>query len=189
MQGFFTDPAPTRIAVLFGALSLSLTTGAAATSGDLFDRYFSNILGGPPCFARTYDEAHLKAHPTQRVRSIEVDLAKTNSDGSPNSADRFELGFALMLTTSPEWYGQAASCKAGEKGFDCFLEGDGGSFRLSPAPGAGLRLDTSENGLTLEGTSDTIELSGTEGDDRVFDLAPSKDECEASRDFFEGGNE
>jgi hypothetical protein len=104
-------------------------------------------------------------------------------------ADRFELGFALMLKTSPEWYGQAASCRTGNTAFECFLEGDGGVFRLTPLANGSLRLETGENGLAFEGASDAIELSGKTGDDKTFDIASSKAECEAARAFFEGGNE
>jgi hypothetical protein len=189
MQGFSRTWPIKRLPLLLGTLSLAMAGQASATSGDLYDRYFSNILAGRPCFARTYDDTDLQTHPAQRVRSIEIDLAKTNSDGSPNSADRFELGFALMLAAKDEWYGQAASCKAGDNAFDCFLEAEGGIFRLKPFADGGLRLETGETGLTIEGTADTVELSGTEGGDRVFDLLPSKGECDAARASFEGGNE
>ena len=175
-------------AALAGIASQFLPRTAAATPDDLFNRFFSNVLDGRPCYARTYDEKHLKAHSAQRVQRIEIDLSKTNSDGTPNTSDRFELGFALMLTTSPEWYGQAASCKTGAVDFECFLEADGGLFRLTPTDGGGLRLKTGETGLALEG-SDAVELSGKSGEDRVFDLVPSKEECEAATTFFERGNE
>jgi hypothetical protein len=174
---------------LLGAAPLNVTRASATTSDDLYNRYFANVLDGPPCFARTYSDEHLKIHSTQRVRSIEIDLSKANSDGKPNMADRFELGFALMLKTSPEWYGQAASCRTGNTAFECFLEGDGGVFRLTPLANGGLRLETGENGLAFEGASDAIELSGKTGDDKTFDIASSKAECEAARAFFEGGNE
>ena len=72
--------------------------------------------------------------------------------------------------------------------FECFLEADGGLFRLTPTDGGGLRLKTGETGLALEG-SDAVELSGKSGEDRVFDLVPSKEECEAATTFFESGNE
>jgi hypothetical protein len=160
-----------------------------AAPDDLYDRYFGNVLAGPPCFARTYGDTHFKTHTTQRVRSIEIDLSKVNSDGRPNTADHFELGFALMVRTSAEWYGQAASCNTGDNAFECFLEGDGGLFRLTPLANGGLRLETGEAGIALEGESDTIELSGKSGDDRIFDLVPSKDECDDARAFFQGGNE
>jgi hypothetical protein len=179
-----------RFAVLpLGATLLSVTIAFAASSDDLYDRYFSNVLAGRPCFARTYDAAHLAAHAGQRVRSIEISLAKKNFDGSPNSADRFELEFALMVKSSPEWYGQAAICRTTEAAFECFLKADGGLFRLTPLSDGGLRLDTGEAGIALEGATDTIELSGKTGGDRSFDLVASKTECEAAHAFIEDGNE
>jgi hypothetical protein len=171
------------------ASGVSVLPSAAATSDDLYNSYFENVLDGAPCFARTYDEAHLKDHPAQRVRKIEIDLSKQNSDGTPNSADRFEIGFGLMLTSGPEWYGQAASCKTNDADFECFLEGDGGVLRLSPRDGGGLRLETGENGIALQGGAGEIELSGKTGEDRAFDVAQSKEECRSASAFFEGGNE
>jgi hypothetical protein len=169
-------------------VSLLLPCAAAATSEDLFNKFFANVLDGRPCYAQTFDDGYLAAHTAQRVRSIEIDLSKANSNATPNTADRFELGFALMLKTSPEWYGQAASCKTTDAGFECFLESDGGLFRLTPIAGGGLRLETGDTGIALEG-SDSIQLSGEVREDKAFDLVPSKEECEAATAFFENGNE
>jgi hypothetical protein len=185
----FSKWALSTVRALLLSVIPNVSIAIAATPDDLYDSYFANVLDGAPCFARTYDDAHLKKRPAQRVRKIEIDLSKQNSDGTPNSANRFEIGFALMLTTSPDWYGQAASCKTSGTDFECYLESDGGIFRLTPRNGGGLRLETGENGISLEGSSGDIELSGKEGDDRVFDLVQSKEECESASAFFEGGNE
>jgi hypothetical protein len=178
----------TSAAALVGVASILAAGTATATQEDMFNRFFANVLDGRPCYARTYDETYLKAHEAQRVQSIEIDLSRTTTGGAPNTADRFELGFALLLKTSPEWYGQAASCRTTEAGFDCFLEGDGGLFKLTPIEGGGLRLETGETGIALEG-SDTVELSGKGGIDRVFELVPSREECDAANAFFESGGE
>jgi len=167
----------------------TISLAMAATSDDLYNSYFANVLDGAPCFARSYDEARLKVHPDQRVQKIEIDLAKQNSDGTPNSADRFELGFALMLASGADWYGQAASCRTDDSYFECFLEGDGGVFRLTPQKDGGLRLETGDNGLSLEGSDKEVELSGKDGGDRVFDLVSSKEECQSAATFFAGGND
>jgi hypothetical protein len=189
-MNFVAKCAVGAIAALFAVAIPQIGPQAlAATSDDLFNRYFANVLDGPPCFAMSYSDAHLAAHGAQRVKSIEIDLSKANADGTPNASDRFELGFALMLKSSPEWYGQAASCKTNDSAFECYLEGDGGVFRLLPQDNGGLRLETGENGIALEGATDAIELSGKTGDDRVFDLVASKDECAAARAFFDTGNE
>jgi hypothetical protein len=177
-----------RTTALLFCVVLTIPQTATASRQDLYDRFFANVLAGQPCFARTYDDAYLAAHPKQQVQSIEIDLSKSNSDGTPNTPDHFELGFALMLKTSPEWYGQAASCETGDEGFDCYLEADGGVFRLTPTNDGGLRLQTGDNGVVLEG-SDSVQLSGKTGDDRVFDLVPAKEECEAANAYFSSDGE
>lgn len=185
-----TRKAITLIALCFVVAELSLSLGSRAsaeTGDDLFNRYFANVLDGAPCYARTYDDQHLKSHAAQKVRSIEVDLSKHNADGSPNSSEKFELGFAVMTRRSPEWFGQTASCHASDSAFDCYLEGDGGLFRLTPTAD-GLKFETGENGIDFEGT-EALELSGKTGDDRVFDLAPAKEECAAASAFFDTGNQ
>lgn len=187
-MGFFSNLV-LRIGRALVISLVSVLPSSAATSDDLFNSYFANVLDGAPCFARTYDDAHLRDHPAQRVRKIEIDLSKQNSDGTPNSADRFEIGFGLMLTSGPEWYGQAASCKTNDTDFECFFEGDGGVFRLAPQNGGGLRLETGDNGIALQGGAGVIELSGKTGEDRAFDLTLSKEECRSASAFFEGGNE
>ena len=123
------------------------------------------------------------------MRKIEIDLAKTNSDGTPNSPDHFALDFAVMLTSGSDWFGQAASCKTNDADFECNLAGDGGLFRLTPQKDR-LRLETGEEGISIEGLSGgDIELSGKDGIDRSFDLVPSKEECQEAAAFFEGGND
>jgi hypothetical protein len=188
MGAFSRSAAGAAQAVLLSFVP-NFSLAIAATSDDLFNDYFSNVLAGPPCFARTYDDAHLQSHPDQRVRAIEVDLSKSNSDGTPNSADRFGLSFALTLTSGPEWYGQAASCKTNETDFECYLESDGGVFRLIPQKGGGLRLETGESGISLEGSDKDVELTGKNGIDRVFDLVPSKEECQAAAAYLGGGDD
>ena len=167
----------------------SLTSASAATSDDLYNRYFANVLDGAPCFARTYDEAFLGEHPSHTVRKIEIDLAKKNADGMPNSSDRFEIGFGLMLRSAPDWYGEAATCKTNDADFECFLKGDGGIFRLLPQSGGGLRLETSEEGIAIEGGAGEVQIAGKGDDeDRTFDLVQSKVECQSASAYFEGSN-
>ncbi len=167
---------------------VSVLPSSAATSDDLYNSYFANVLDGAPCFARSYDEPFLKEHPAQRVRKIEIDLSKQNSDGTPNTADRFEIGFGLMLKSGPDWYGQAARCKTNDADFECFLEGDGGVFRLTPQNGGGLRLEPGDSGIAIQGGAGDVELNDKTGDDRAFDLVQSKEECRSASAFFDGSN-
>ncbi|RUO98988.1 hypothetical protein [Hyphomicrobium sp.] len=176
----------TKAAVL--SLVPNVSLAVAATSDDLFNTYFANVLDGRPCFARTYEDKELAAHPDQRVRAIEIDLSKANADGTPNTPDRFQLGFALMLKSGPEWIGQTASCRTNDTDFECYVSGDGGVFSLTPKDGGELRLQTGDDGLALESSDKDIEL-GKDGGDSVFDLKPSKAECQAASAFFEGGSD
>ncbi len=70
----------------------ALSLGAsAATAGDIYARYFAGADRGKPCYARSYDAAHLLAHPKQKVRRIEVDFDKNVGEGvgAKNSAAKF----------------------------------------------------------------------------------------------------
>ncbi len=174
--------------ILFGAL-LGLSLPAAAGPAALFNTYFGKAQDGTVCFARTYDNAHLEKHPVQKVEIIEIDMAKFNLNGSPNTPDFFDLGFGIRLRTSPDWYGQAATCKTEVDGFRCFLEGDGGLFRLTPEGPNSLKLETGNYGIALEGAKDAITLDGNSGGDKVFILNASRAECDAARSFFNTKNE
>ena len=163
--------------------------GAALAADSLFDIYFASKPNGATCYGRTYDAAHLKAHPEQKVQRIEIDSEKLNPDGKLNTAERFELGFAIQSMSSAEWYGQNSICKSSATSIDCYLEGDGGLFKLTPAEGGGLRMETGGYGIAIEGSNDALQLSGKDGDDRVFILNASRDQCDAATAFFKSGSE
>ena len=174
----------TSLAVIALLIPVHALAADAAPPASFFDQWFANAQGGTPCYGRSFDDAHLNAHTKQLVRRIEIDMTKSNASGIANTAERFELGFGLMLAKSAEWYGQAAICKSSEASADCFLEGDGGRFKLTPMPDGALKLETGDYGIALEGASDTIALSGSDGDDRVFLLKAARDECDAAAAFF-----
>lgn len=180
-----------RTALFCGSCVLAL--GAVTTPQSLadapkspfFDTVFATAQDGKPCYGRTYDDAHLKSHPSQKVRRIEIDMDKTDSNERANTAERFELGIAVMTTKSGEWYGNAAYCKAAEQSAECYIDGDGGKFKLTAADDGAVRLETGDYGISFEGEKDFIELSGTGGDDRVFLLKPGRDECDAASRYFD----
>lgn len=142
-----------------------------AKAADIYTRYFAGVNAGKPCYARYYDTAHLKAHPRQTVRRIEVDFdAGWRDDGGKNRAADFEAGIGFMLKRSGEWYGQELHCKVAGNGFACDLEADGGSIRLIPH-GDALRLEVAGRGvIAAEGAKDFAEFGGPKGDDNVFIL-------------------
>jgi hypothetical protein len=137
-----------------------LFTGAAS-AGVLEERFGD----GGTCYARTYDKAHLKQHPKQRVREIVL----TNLQGETGedvSAWDVVLDFGFTLTDGND-YSAVAYCKNDQ----CSLEGDGGRFEAVAAKDGGLRLSVVGNFLELEG------FDGTSGnlaksDDKVFLVYP-----------------
>ena len=147
----------------------------AAAKSTFFEQFFLNAQSGSPCYARTYDAAHLKDHDKQTVRSIEIELSQENVSDIPNTPERFELGFGLKVRKSDDWFTGAAICSAsGDDEANCFIEGDGGRFRLTAASDGAVKLETGDYGLALEGEKDFMSISGKDGDDRVFVLTPAR---------------
>lgn len=160
-------------------------TAVAVAADDLYTRYFAGVAGGKPCYARHYDDAHLKAHPKQKVRRIEIDFdvnERSDPDGK-NGPANFQAGIGFMPKGSPAWYGQALVCKTAGNRFECYLEADGGSFVLIPR-GDALRLEITGgpgSDIHAEGEKDFGAFGGPDGDDRVF-ILPRADRklCDAS---------
>lgn len=146
----------------------------AAAADDIYSRYFANADHGRPCYLRDYDDAHLRSHPKQTVRRIFIDFdVNTRSDETrKNGPDNFEAGIGFMLKRSPEWYGQALSCKSVADRFECALEADGGMLTLTPDKDA-LRLTVAGSAgadIHAEGEKDFGSFGGRGSDDRVFIL-------------------
>jgi hypothetical protein len=167
------------IALMVGGVS------NAVAADDLYTRYFAGVADGKPCYARYYDDAHLRTHPKQQVRRIEIDF-DVNERSDPqtkNSATYFQAGIGFMLKRSSEWYTQALSCKVAGTRFECYLEADGGTFVLIPR-GDALRLEITggpDADIHAEGGKDCGEFGGRGSDDRAF-LLPRTDRklCDAA---------
>ncbi|MEQ1716122.1 MAG: hypothetical protein ABL907_09085 [Hyphomicrobium sp.] len=174
-----------KVAALGPTLGAALAAWTAMAAADdaptLYQSHFAGLANGTPCYARSYTAEHLKAHPEQKVRKIELDMDRTNAAGKPMTEEAMELGFGVQLKTSPEWYTNVAICKSAGAEIQCFLEGDGGRFRLTAAEDGALKLETGDYGIAMEGTKDFIDLPGDKGDDRVFLLYPApQSECDAA---------
>lgn len=114
------------------------------------------------CYARHYDDAHLAAHPRQRVTAIYLSNTALPDPGYKGML--LDFGFT---TRDGEHYSANAYCTERD---ECGLEGDGGSFEVSET-GDGLRIEVGEF-LGLEGRKG---WSGdlAESDDRVFLIFPA----------------
>jgi len=141
------------------AAALAITPASAAGLGDTFAD-----LG--TCYARHYDDAHLRSHPKQRVASVYL-FAGDHSDEPGRAHFDAVLDFGFTLRDG-ESYAAVAYCE----GESCSLEGDMGSFTVSAGRDDGLRLEIGDF-VEIEGKAGT---SGNlaESDDRVFLLYPAR---------------
>lgn len=118
----------TRMAVLGAVLAgLGAVAGAAETPMVGFlDPNFKR------CDARSYDDAHMKAHPKQTVTAIAFSFLPASADDKAAGAISATIAVTLKGSTTP-LYG-AAYCTNGAKasGFDvdCIIDEDGGRFSL-----------------------------------------------------------
>lgn len=146
---------------------LAVWAAAGAASADVM----GDLTTSGVCWLRTYDAAHLRAHPRQRV--IEFGLVNANLliDPSARRAGEVSLGFTFQLRGERQAYNGMAVCRRAGAGADCGVEGDGGRFRLDPRPGGGLRLTVSR--LVVEGDNGFSPDLGA-SDDRVLDLTHAR---------------
>ena len=137
------------IAILAGSLA---TQGAAQTLG--------------PCYARVYTEKHLSEHPEQKVAMISFGRSEYQAGGQIVNYD-----LHVQLNGQTEVYQGNAYCEASVEGFACGMEGDAGAVLVVPRAGDEILIVVHPVGVSFEGDSDVLRLSGRKGDDREFLLA------------------
>lgn len=150
--------------LLVGAV-LTVLSAAPLQAASVLDPY----LGNPgDCYARKYDEAHLRDHPRQMVESFYL----SHHDDWQDPAGELTLKFGFSTRNGRDYEG-VAICNESR----CGVEGDGGAFSVT-ARGDGVRLDVdTQLGLWAESAVDVIDLSET--DDTVFLLYPeSRKACQ-----------
>ena len=151
-----------------------LIPGANAEAGFLDEAFAATKEGRVSCYARQYDDAHLKSHPRQKTTFFSVAMLAENADGRGNSAEDFQLQVGVEAKGGKERYYGHAYCKADGETANCFLEGDGGRMTLKPADGGRIRVEAGNYGLAFEG-SDFLQIGAEESDDNVFLIDKSTD--------------
>lgn len=142
------------------ASALLLPTAAAA------EQSFYKTHLAPPCYARAYDEAHMAAHPRQRVTQFYV-----TANGSEDAATHaFIVDFGFTVKDSADVYFGSASCDSTPDVAKCWADGDGGTFTLEAFDG-GLEVRVGPY-LALEGRASFSPDLGQGGDDKVIRLYP-----------------
>jgi hypothetical protein len=151
-----------------GREQMTDVAGGAAEGGE--GPSLSERLTAPgACHARTYDAAHLAAHPRQTVTRFFV--------GDPGAEWRATLAageiavlFGFELQGRSSVYTGIAVCEPAESRVQCAIEGDGGSFTLE-ANGDGLRVVATR--VQVEGATD-FSPDIAQADNRVMLLRPAQ---------------
>ncbi len=135
------------------------------------------------CFARTYDAAHLKQHPQQKVTEMilflryvtlgedEATLIATEDGGTKKQYFRYNFTMAAQVKDRSQTLYASGDCTSAE-GIGCGVDCDGGGIDIEPVAGKGdtilVRLERIRMTLGCnEGPE--IDLEGG-ADDRVFKL-------------------
>ncbi len=137
---------------------------AAAVPAAAQDTRSAMFPGGSGCYSREYAATHLARHPDQRVTRITL-----YPDPDQTTVEQIALRVSVTLRDSPEQFQGVAYCRPTGPSLSCAVEGDGGSFAITQGD-SGLLLTLDRDGLSMEGETAFVTLSGTSGDDRSFSL-------------------
>lgn len=182
-----------RGSVLGVALVLIGLTAAAAEEprNDALHALLTPSAGNKACYARSYNAAHLRAHPRQRVTAMKFLLVVEAYDPPSSKVDRPEDRFYYTFAMSVMRRGDkrvlttGGGCSSGEA-ILCAVDCDGGSVALDKMPPAGsLIVRLNEHGIRMFHDCDGEEgvLVNAGADDKVFRL--DKVAAEACRSLEE----
>jgi hypothetical protein len=184
-----------RTAAIIGRLALiaGLPLPAMAAGGSGSTALQTQVFGHPlgtekahACFQRAYDEAHLKSHPQQNVRTMTL---LVTGDASDPNAPGYSVGLDVRfrkVDTHFQTYGSCWSVE-GENGesassIGCGIDCDGGQIDVKLKDDKsllvgipdGARMWEANSEADAESTSDTEEEPGGRGqfgaDDKLFRL-------------------
>jgi hypothetical protein len=144
--------------------------GSPLLAETVMERLFPDKSG---CYARIYSPEHLKAHPAQQVTKISVIPEGEVAD------PQLGLWVQLSLRAGPDPgaigdFEALAYCgNAGPKTLDCAMEGDAGSFQITPARNGAILIKVGKYDMSLENDIGFATLSRRRGDDGSFLLRPA----------------
>jgi hypothetical protein len=139
--------------------AIAVVAAAAPAAAGLIATHLAAAPGKPSCYARTYDNEHLRRHPRQRLLSLMLTPAIVAGEGD------IELRFAFRLKDDSDAYAGLIVCREQNRGLDCLVEGDGGALRIDPA-GNSLKLKIAR--WSVEGARGFSPDLGHGGDDRII---------------------
>lgn len=130
---------------------------------------YDTLTRNGACFARTYDEAHLRAHPDQTVTHFFLGDPGPGW-GEAQAPVHYNLVFGFQVVGSADTYAGVAICEPQGARAACDIEGDGGSFTVE-RNGAGLRIRLER--MQVEGMQDFSPDLALR-DNRVMLLGPEQ---------------
>lgn len=140
-------------------LVLVFSAGAALAESPM-EMMFPGKFG---CYLRSYGTAHLAKHPEQLVTDFAVIADASIAD--PMLGLRISLDLRGDIAGSYEGY---AFCETSGGGLSCAMEGDAGSFTVTPDKDGAILIEVGRYGMSFEGAVDFITLMPDRGDDRSF---------------------
>ena len=141
--------------------------------------------GNKACYVRSYDAAHLRVHPRQRITAVKFLLGVSEYDPKPANAkapeDLVYYIFSMSVTRRGErrLLRTSGDCFGGDT-ISCVVDCDGGSVALDKMPPANtLIVRLSDNGIRMFHDCDDEQgvLVKAGADDKVFRLDKTANEA------------
>ncbi len=169
---------------LIGGLAVALTAlcGSAAAQPAPGVAALMTLLAPQPgnkaCYVRSYDAAHLRAHPKQRITAMKFLLSVEAYDPKPAAAAKLEELYHYTFSMSVARRGDkrllrtSGGCSGGDA-ILCAVDCDGGSVTLDKMPPANsLIVRLNDHGIQMfhdcDGAPAVLVKAGE--DDKVFRL-------------------
>ncbi|NWG53666.1 MAG: hypothetical protein HXY28_08110 [Hydrogenophilaceae bacterium] len=104
------------------------------------------LLGEGACYSAAFNAAHLEAHPDQTLTAFSLKQAGEDIRTLDNEETR-HVSFSFRLKGDSDLYAGIAGCDAGYPDSTCYVEGDGGEFRIRPLPNDDLAIEITRLGV------------------------------------------
>jgi hypothetical protein len=155
-----------------GHLRVVLVAAVLLPTYAVADTFYDRILAEPGgvvrCYARIYEDAHMRSHPRQRVTHFFLRHSEAQDLTPPET---FDIVIGYRLKESVDVFVTEAGCAAEGDGAICDAEGDAGSLKLA---GDGQEVTvTIDDRLHLEGRVSFSPDLARDGDDSPLLLRPS----------------
>jgi hypothetical protein len=180
-------------------VAASLTGAAALDENPWADAALAKLLppdpGAKACYARTYDAAHLRAHPQQRISEMTFFLRVVGYDAgggyTVRNPDRVGYQFAMAVKRRGDKQAlRAAGDCSGGTGVHCVVDCDGGGVDVEKIQtGDALLVRLLEGGIRMHGDCDGEGIMVKPGaDDKAFQVNKAPPQACAALEKRELGN-